>query len=962
MFTRLGLSLFLTLCLLSIFTAPAAAQEPGVDPDLPQGNGARTQSIGVIDPPILGGQWKPFGPAPKRNGQSENAAPNNGVGGAVHTIAAHPTDANILYLGSVNGGIWKTTNGSSTSPTWVQQTDPQTSLSIGALEFDPTDATRQTLVAGIGRFSSFSSRGGNRLGLLRTVTGGARWTRVDGGGVLVGKNISGVAPRGPIIVVSVNTADSNTFPNIGIFRSTDNGATFTQISNGDGSATGLPGGVCNDLASDPTNPARLFTPVVFATTVGGLNGIYRSTNTGASWTKVSNAAMDALIISGTTNNIEMAVGRNNNVYAAIVNSGRLAGLFRSGDGGDTWTALDVPNTHPGGQGSIHLSIVADPTNSSIVYIGGDRADIGVFGARDFSGRLFRCDATAVVGSQCVHLTHSSAVPPAGGGTLNMSSPHADSRELVFDAAGNLLESDDGGVFRRTSPKNNQGDWFSITNNLQAFELHSIAYDSNAKIVIGGAQDNGTGQQNAPASTLWDSVSGGDGGDVVVDATSTPGLSSRYSSSQNLGNFRRRIYNANNVLQRTVAPARQLIGGGSPLQATFVTPLRLNTVNPLRLIIAGANAVYESFDQGETITQLLPAVPVNSLGSHPIAYGAAGNPDILYVSSASRVWVRTAPPPAPLVQSVTYPGTTTGRAVVNLAGDPLNPLTAGAIDTLTVYLTRDAANTWTDITGNLQSLNPGQLRSISFVTNSTGEAILVGANNGVFVALASTGFTLWDRLGSGFPNAQVYGLDYNSLDDILIAGTLGRGAWALNHPAFSTTIFAATFDALPDGFKFFADTFGTNQPSYAAGNIVDQSGFGGRGLRVVVGGVDNKEVRNMSGGWRRSFHLNSPQSMSVTFDFKMTQTPDYESDEFSETLVRWDNQAIIEAAKITGDGIGGAPITTGSTSRVIDLGCLPAGTRTVTIGVRNNKKTRASQSTELILDNVTLKANGSCLIP
>ncbi|MBO0798865.1 MAG: hypothetical protein J2P31_08570, partial [Blastocatellia bacterium] len=287
MFTRLGLFLSLAFSLL-ILAAPAGAQDPRVEPDQEEGSGARTQTL-VIEPPVLGGEWKPFGPAPKRGGQSENALPDNGVGGAVHTLAAHPTDPNILYIGSVNGGIWKTTNAIATSPTWVQQTDSQTSLSIGALEFDPTDPNRQTLVAGIGRFSSFSSRGGNRLGLLRTVNGGDRWVRIDGGGLLVGKNISGVAPRGRIIVVSVNTADSNTFSNIGIFRSTDSGATFKQISNGDGSATGLPGGVCNDLAGDPVNPARLFAPVVFATSVGGLNGIYRSTDTGASWKKVSDA-------------------------------------------------------------------------------------------------------------------------------------------------------------------------------------------------------------------------------------------------------------------------------------------------------------------------------------------------------------------------------------------------------------------------------------------------------------------------------------------------------------------------------------------------------------------------------------------------------------------------------------------------------------------------------------------------
>ncbi|HKX29720.1 MAG TPA: RTX toxin [Blastocatellia bacterium] len=953
---RLGVpALFLLSLLVPVL---AAAQEPRDEKTPPR---PITQSE-VIEPPVLGGKWQPIGPAPKRGGQSENAQPNNGVGGAVHAIAAHPADANIVYLGTVNGGIWKSTDAASATPTWVRQTDAQTTLSIGALDLDPTDPARQTLVAGIGRFSSFSRSGGPRLGLLRTETGGGRWTKVDGGGALIGKNISGIASRGRIITISVNTADNNVFDQIGIFRSTDFGATFTQISSGTGAATGLPGGVAYDLAGDPVNPARLYTNLVFADRVGGLNGIYRSTDTGATWTKVGNAAMDALIISNTTNNIEIAAGGNNTVYVAIVNAGRAAGLFRSGDGGATWTALDVPNLHPGGQGATHLSIVADPTDPNLVYIGGDRAEIGVFGARDFSGRLFRCDASAAPGSQCVHLTHSNAVAPAGGGTLNMSSPHADSREMAFDAAGNLLEGDDGGLFRRTNPRTNQGDWFSITNNLQVFELHSIAYDSNAKIVIGGAQDNGSGGQPSPGSTIWDSIGGGDGGDVAVDAASSPGLSSRYSSSQNLGNLRRRIYNANNVLQRVVAPARQLVGGGVALQPSFVTPLRVNTVAPTRLIIGGANAVYESFDQAETIRQLTPAIPVNSGGGHPIAYGAAGNPDILYIGSRDGVWVRTQPPPAALVRSAGYPGNGTGRNVVNLVVDPRDPAMACVIDSSTVFLTRDLGNSWINITGNLPSFNPGAFRSNAFVSNASGEAVVVGSNNGIFVALASSGFTVWDRLGSGFPNVLTYHLDYNSTDDVLIAGTLGRGAWALNHPTFSAVLFTSTFDALTDGFRYLDDAFETNQPGYAAGDFTGQSGFGGGGLRIVVGDVDDTEVLDMSGGWRRTFYLTSPQAVSLSFDFKMTQTPEYESDQFSETLVRVDGRSIISVAKITGDGKGGAPVSTGPVSRVLDLGCLPAGTRAITIGVRNNKKTLASQSTELLIDNVVVKANGTCLTP
>jgi hypothetical protein len=81
------------------------------------------------------------------------------MSGAVHAVAPHPTDRDTLYIGSANGGVWKTTNATAASPTWTPLTDDQASRSIGALEFDRTDGAHDTLVAGIGRFSSFQRRG-----------------------------------------------------------------------------------------------------------------------------------------------------------------------------------------------------------------------------------------------------------------------------------------------------------------------------------------------------------------------------------------------------------------------------------------------------------------------------------------------------------------------------------------------------------------------------------------------------------------------------------------------------------------------------------------------------------------------------------------------------------------------------------------------------------------------------------
>jgi len=722
----------------------------------------------VICGTVAAQTWKAQGPGPNTRGQVENITDREVVG-AINAVTPHPTNANIVYVGAVNGGIWRTANGMAASPTWQRQTDTQQSLSIGALEFDPTDATNRTLVAGTGRFSSFG-RGGGRIGLIRTTDEGANWTTIDGGGALVGLNISGVEPRRSTIVISVNAADN--LANRGIWRSTNTGATWVQISGGAG--TGLPAGLSFDLAGDPNNASRLYTNA-------GTSGIYRSTDTGATWTKVSNAAMDGLM-AGSLSNVEMAVGMHNNVYAAIVRSGRLAGVFRSGNNAASWTTMDLPTTarggiHPGGQGSIHLSIAADPSNANIVYIGGDRQDRpfpNEIGARDYSGRLFRGDASKAAGSQWVHLTHSSSLGPAGGGTASNSAPHADSRDMDIAANGVLIEGDDGGIYRRTNPQTNAGDWFSMNGNIQTTEFHNVAWDANAKIVIGGAQDTGTPEQLLTSNVRWQSVSTADGGDVAVDDTSTPGLSTRYSSNQNLGNFRRRVYNSSNVFQSQVFPSLTVVGGGAPLSRQFVTPIQLNTVTPTRLIIGGSNSVYESLNQGDTITEIGPGIRANGSGQDTIAYGAAGNPDVLYVGAGTQIFVRTAAHPAALTASATYPGT---GFVAGIAIDPNDPQTAYVADTTNVYLTKNAGVSWTNITGNLGTLNPGTLRSIAYSTRIASAEVVVGSDAGVFSAPGAT-FMNWSKLGTGLPTVPVFELDYDRTDNILLAGTLGRGAWTL----------------------------------------------------------------------------------------------------------------------------------------------------------------------------------------
>jgi photosystem II stability/assembly factor-like uncharacterized protein len=784
-------NLFLFLAALIISSLPALAADAAPKPG---------KAFGI------GSLWVPQGPAPTVD-DLVHVPPDNSVDGAIHALVPHPRFPQILYVGAVNGGVWVTFNATAEKPTWIHLTDDQASQAIGALEMDPTDPTYRTLVAGPGVYSAYGD-GGDLAGLLRTTDGGLTWKQLTGKGVMMGKSISGLAPRGRIIVASVSFATPLAFSTVGVFRSKDGGNTWTQISQGNGRATGLPGGITYDLASDPMRPKRLFTSVVSADEVGGRNGIYRSDDTGATWTKVSSAEMDALLLSDATVNAELTVGRHNEVYATIANHFVLAAVFRSGDGGNTWKKMDLPVTiedgvpigiNPGGQADFHLSIVADPTNANIVYIGGDRqparneaddnATRAIFpnsiGSTGFWGRLFRGDASKPAGSQWVHLTHSNTLGAPGGGTASGSAPHVDSRDMAFDAAGNLLEVDDGGIYKRTQPRSNQGDWFSLIGNLQVAEMHDVAYDRNTRTLFAGVQDDDVTAQNKPGSLDWSPLLYGDGGDMNVDDTSTPGISMRLSSVNRLRNFNRSFWDSdNNFLDVEFVPAT-VLDGGDPLVNQFYTPVRMSGGDPKRIVIGGANGVYESFDVGDTLKEIGPGIRINSLGYEGVAYGVPGNPNALYVGGSDdphvfpghKLWVRTAAPPAPLVRSVSYPG---GLPIRTIAINPRNANHAVVIDDLNVYQTHDAGVTWTNITGNLPSFSPSVLRYAVFTNTPYGSALVVGANRGIYIATGRSGFTTWNRLGSLLPTAPVLDLRYDPKSDRLTAGLLGRGAFTLDN--------------------------------------------------------------------------------------------------------------------------------------------------------------------------------------
>jgi hypothetical protein len=145
--------------------------------------------------------------------------------------------------------------------------------------------------------------------------------------------------------------------------------------------------------------------------------------------------------------------------------------------------MDVPPVHPGGQGVVNTSMAVDPANPDLVYIAGDRITVS-----PFTGNVRRGNAAAPAGTQFTTIVDANA-----GNTT----PHADSRAMAFDAAGSLLQADDGGIYRRANPTSSAGTWSSVIGNLNVMEVHDLDHDRVANVILIGTQDNATCSSRPP---------------------------------------------------------------------------------------------------------------------------------------------------------------------------------------------------------------------------------------------------------------------------------------------------------------------------------------------------------------------------------------------------------------------------------------------------------------------------------
>lgn len=155
-----------------------------------------------------------------------------------------------------------------------------------------------------------------------------------------------------------------------------------------------------------------------------------------------------------------------------------------------------------------------------------------------------------------------------------------------------------------------------------------------------------------------------------------------------------------------------------------------------------------------------------------------------------------------------------------------------------------------------------------------------------------------------------------------------------------------------GFVYQDDVFGTNNPAYASGDLYFSQSANDTVIRVDLGNIDNADIFDMSGGFSKDFTLGAAATVTVSFRFELRQSPDYESNEFSEARMRVGGQEFL-LDRIFGDGNGGGIRSTGIQQVSFDVS-LSAGTQTLTLGGFNNQKTFNDELTSIFFNDVVVE--------
>jgi hypothetical protein len=763
--------------------------------------------------------WQAIGPAPIPNGQTNVVS--TPVSGRTSAIAVHPTNPNIAYVGTAQGGLYRTLDGGTT---WTPLLDGALSLAIGSVAICPSDPSIVFVGTGEPVFSADSFFG---VGIYRITTAdtnpvvaGPLNSDGAGGDVFTGRSVSEILvhPTDPNILFASTTSGIGGLggsqpvvaPARGLYRTTNALAaipTFTKLtvataSFGDRSIS--------DMVMEPGNPNRLICGV-YGLLGAGDGGLYLTTNA-----LDANPTFTQTLQTGTAtanHRIELAINKVAGVVTVLAATGTNNGeLRKSIDGGATWsTPLAAANGFCNPQCFYDIAIAIDQENSNLIYLGG--SPVAIFRKSINGGTSFTTSATGL------HVdSHVITIAPSNPNVIYFGS--------------------DGGVWKSTDQG---GSWINLNNTtfsatqFQSISLHPV----DRYFTIGGTQDNGT--EFLRPSNTWVRAVGGDGGQSVIDQNATDNVNvTMYHTFFNqtgsqIGFNRISTVNPTGMLQTGLfLGCGGTANGISCSDATlFYAPLTRGPGNPNTLYF-GTDRLYRSDNRGTSMTVVsqapLPA-RVSAIGISP----QNDNVRIIGLTNGSVFATTTGSATLTDITGPIPPTKYISRAVV----DPTNPdvayVTVSGFGLGTgqhVWKTSNLSNagpTWT-VAGNGI---PDVPVSAFVVDPSNPNTLYAGTDIGVY--RSTDGAATWTPFSNGLPRVAVFDMAIHNTHRFLRIATHGRGIYEMNLRPGSAV---ADFDG--DGktdISVFRPSAGTWYVTNSSNSAFVSLAFGTNGDRIAAGDYD-----------------------------------------------------------------------------------------------------------------------------
>jgi photosystem II stability/assembly factor-like uncharacterized protein len=695
-----------------------------------------------------------------------------------------------VYIGSASGGVWKSVNGGTT---YKPVFDKEPVQSIGAITIDPKNP--KTIWVGTGESWTRNSVSIGD-GVYKSTDGGDNWTNV------------GFKDSERVVKIAVDPTDGNTVyvcipgrlwsdsDERGVYKTTDGGATWSRILKGGNASTG-----CSMLSLDAKNPKTLYAGMwdfrrkgwTFRSggegpDVPSASGLWKSIDGGATWTD-----LDAKTASGLPPKpwgrvaVTIAPSNPNVVYALVEATTPKDGLYRSEDGGKTWEARDRSQMmiwRP----FYFANLIVDPKDENKIYKPDGGFIVSNDGGKSFSGI-------------------------AGGA-------HGDFHDVWIDPENtdHLIVGDDGGVWYSYDGGNR---WWKAEN-LPISQFYHVSVDMDRPYhVYGGLQDNSSwvGTSAFPggiANSQWENMYGGDGFWMFADP-SDPDFIYAEAQGGTIGRVNRRTHETRNI---------QPLPGykEGKLRFNWNTPIHMSATHPGTVYI-GAQFLFRSKDHGQTWERISPDLSTNDpnkqkqeqSGGVTVDNSAAEMHTTIYAIAESPkngdvIWAGT---DDGNLQVTRDGGKTWTNVAPNILGLPKNAwvsyVEAGHFDEGTLYATfdlhtfgdmtpyayktTDFGKTWTSVLApDSQVLGYAHVIREDLVRP---DLLFLGTELGLWISL--DGGKQWAQYkGAEFPNVAVRDLAIHPRDNDLVIATHGRGIWIVDD---ITPLRALSADALTKDVLF-----------------------------------------------------------------------------------------------------------------------------------------------------------------